>query len=128
MKTIVPEGQSRNGATTDRSGHGVSPENATSLAGRGHIGLVVAGSVIGGLVAALVLVLGPFAGAQEDVISGTALLAFASGWALLAVLSMRRTDQPQRWAAVPAAFMASVGAVLLIFAPSNNVLEAVGWV
>lgn len=95
---------------------------------RGHIGLVVAGSLIGGLVAALVLVLGVFGGAQEHVISGTALLAFAFGWAMLAVLSVRSTDQPQRWAAAPAALMALVGAILLIFAPSNNVLEAVGWV
>ena len=31
------------------------------------------------------------------------LLGFAFGWALLAVLSVRFTDQPQRWAAAPAA-------------------------
>src|SRR5947209_18880837 len=128
MKTIVPDGQSQNGATTDRSNHGLSRQDSPYPVARGHIGLVVAGSLIVGLVAALVLVLGPFAGAREDVISGTVLLAFASGWALLAVLSIRSTDQPQRWAAAPAAFMAFVGVVLLIFAPSNTVLEAAGWV
>ena len=37
------------------------------------------------------------------------LLAFALGWALLAVLSTRFSDQPQRWAAAPATFMAVAG-------------------
>src|SRR5438309_61345 len=103
-------------------------QNPAAPARPGHIGRIVIGSLITGVIIALVLVLGPFAGAQEDVISGTVLLAFASGWALLAALSMQWTDQPQRWAIAPAALMALVGAVLLIFAPSNNVLEAVGWV
>ena len=44
-----------------------------------------------------------FAGAAEYVITGSALLAFAAGWAMLAVLSTRLTSQPQRWAYVPAA-------------------------
>ena len=35
------------------------------------------------------------------------LLTFAFAWLALAVLSQRWTDQPQRWAFVPAAFMAS---------------------
>jgi pimeloyl-ACP methyl ester carboxylesterase len=41
------------------------------------------------------------------------LLAFALGWALLAVLSVRFSDQPQRWAAAPATFMAVAGLVAL---------------
>ena len=61
-------------------------------------------------------------------VTGTVLLALAFGWALLAVLSVRLTDQPQRWAAAPAAFMALSGAGLLIFAPSVDVLGALGWV
>jgi len=95
---------------------------------RGHIGVVVAGSLIVGLVAALVLVLGVFGGAQEHVISGTALLAFSFGWAMLAVLSVRSTSQPQRWAAAPALFMGLAGVLLLVVAPSNAVLESAGWV
>ena len=75
---------------------------AESAPTRGHIGRIVAGSLIGGLVAAVVLVVGPFAGAQEHVITGSVLLTFAAAWAMLAVLSERWTDQPQRWAFVPA--------------------------
>jgi hypothetical protein len=43
-----------------------------------HIGLIVTGCLIGGLVAALALVVGPVAGAQEHVITGTVLLTFSS--------------------------------------------------
>src|SRR6266702_6942488 len=86
----------------------------------GRVGLIVAGSLITGFVVALVLVIGPFGGAQEHVIMGTALLGWALGWALLAVLSIRWSDQPQRWAVVPAALMALGGASLLIFRPDAN--------
>ena len=98
---------------------------ATTTRGEGHIGRVVAGSLIGGLVAAVVLVAGPFAGAKEHVITGTVLLAFALAWATLAVLSKRCTNQPQRWAIVPAAVMACAGSSILVFAPTGNEL---GWV
>ena len=46
-------------------------------------------------------------------LTGVVLLAFALGWALLAVLSTRFSDQPQRWAAAPATFMAVAGLVSL---------------
>src|ERR1700730_9929728 len=92
-----------------------------------HIGLIVAGSLITGSVVALVLVIGPFGGAQEHVIMGTALLGFALGWTLLAVFLMLWTDQPQRWAAVPAGLTALSGASLLIFAPDANAFNALGW-
>ena len=70
-----------------------------------HIGRIVVGCLTAGLVVALALVVGPVAGAQEHVITGTVLLAFASSWALLATLSILWTTQPQRWAAMPAGFM-----------------------
>src|SRR3954464_8115958 len=93
-----------------------------------HIGRMVTGCLVGGLVVALALVLGPIAGAQEHVITGTILLTFAASWALLATLSMRSTDQPQRWAFAPAGFMALAGAALLVFAPNGEVVDALGWV
>ncbi len=54
-----------------------------------HIGRIVTGCLIGGVVVALALVLGPVAGAQEHVITGTVLLTFAASWASLATLLMR---------------------------------------
>ena len=53
------------------------------------------------------------------------LLVFAAAWAMLAVLSERWTDQPQRWAFVPAVVMAIAGASILVVAPTGNEL---GWV
>ena len=82
-----------------------------------QIGPIVIGCLTAGSVAALALVVGPVAGAQEHVITGTVLLAFAAGWALLAALSTLWTEQPQRWAAVPAGYMALAGAGLIAFAP-----------
>jgi pimeloyl-ACP methyl ester carboxylesterase len=90
------------------------------------VGSIIAGSLVAGLAAATALVAFPFAGAQEHVISGVVLLAFALGWALLAVLSARWTDQPQRWAAVPAGVLALAGAGLLAW-PSAVLHDAIGW-
>src|SRR5215208_8379681 len=78
-----------------------------------RIGLVVVISMAAGLIAAAVLVAIPVIPARENVLSGVVLLGFALGWALLAVLSVRFSDQPQRWAAAPAAFMAVLGLGLL---------------
>jgi pimeloyl-ACP methyl ester carboxylesterase len=93
----------------------------------GRIGLIVAGSLAGGLVAALVLVAAPFVAAQEHVLTGVVLLGFAFGWALLAVLSVRFTDQPQRWAAAPAAFMALLGLALLSRSAAVHDLLSWAW-
>jgi pimeloyl-ACP methyl ester carboxylesterase len=128
MATIARNHRSKSDDETDHSRLGPRREHSDPPVRRGHIGLIIAGSLLTGLIAALILVLGPFGGAQETVISGTALLAFALGWALIAVLSARWTDQPQRWAAAPAALMALLGMGLLLFAPGNSFLEAAGWV
>jgi len=93
-----------------------------------QIGRIVTACLVGGLVVALALVLGPVAGAQEHVITGTILLTFAASWALLATLSMRWTNQPQRWALAPGIFMALAGAALLVFAPNGEIVDALGWV
>ena len=93
----------------------------------GRIGLIVAGSMAAGLVLAVVLVAAPFIPAKENVLTGVVLLAFALGWALLAVLSVRLSDQPQRWAAAPAVFMAVAGLISLL-PPGSVVQDVFGWV
>src|SRR3954452_20624993 len=93
---------------------------------RGHIGWVVFGSLTTGLVAALLLVAAPFVPAEEAAITGAVLCGFGLGWAMLAVLSARMTDQPQAWAAVPAAFMGLGGLLLLVF--GSSVDPVLNWV
>ena len=51
----------------------------------------------------------------ESAVTGAVLCGFALGWAMLAVLSLRFTDQPQRWAVAPALFMGLGGLVLIGF-------------
>lgn len=89
---------------------------------------VVGTSITAGLVGSIGLTLGVFGGAREHVISGTALLAFAGGWALLAVLSGRFTSTAQRWAWVPTGAMAAVGLTLLLVQPDDHTLDTAGWV
>jgi pimeloyl-ACP methyl ester carboxylesterase len=93
-----------------------------------HIGRIVLGSLAVGLGTALGLVVGPLAGAEEYVITGAVLFAFALGWATLAAVSLRWTTQPQRWALLPAGFMGMAGAALIAFAPGDRILGALGWV
>jgi pimeloyl-ACP methyl ester carboxylesterase len=92
---------------------GSAPEASTGT--RGHLGRIVAGSLATGLVTGLLLVFAPFIPADETGATGAILCGFALGWALLAVLSVRFTDQPQRWAAAPALFMGLGGLLLLAF-------------
>ena len=89
-------------------------------------GSIVA-SLVAGAVAALVLTLVVFAGATEATITGAMLLAFGLGWTLMAILTVRRTSQPQRWAIVPAAAMGGVGIALMAFRPGNDAMTALGW-
>src|SRR4051795_5880955 len=90
--------------------------------------VVVGGSLLAGLGAAVALITGPLAGGREAVITGGLLLGFAAGWGLLAVLSARFPDRPQRWAAVPAAAMGIIATGLIALAPGASTLSALGWV
>ena len=54
------------------------------------------------------------------------LCGFAVVWVLLAVLSVRFTDQPQRWAVAPALLMGLGGLVLLVF--GSSVQAVLNWV
>ena len=93
---------------------------------RAHIGWVVAGSLAAGLVAAVLLVAAPAIPAEESAVTGALLCGFAVGWAMLAVLSVRFTDQPQRWAAAPALLMGLGGLLLVGFGSSAH--DVLNWV
>jgi peptidoglycan/LPS O-acetylase OafA/YrhL len=93
---------------------------------RGHIGLIVAGSLATGLVAAVLLAAAPFVPAEEPVVTGAVLCGFALGWAMLAVLSVRFTDQPQRWPTAPALVMGLGGLVLVGFGASVDLPPEAG--
>ena len=93
---------------------------------KGRIGWIVAGSLATGLIAALILVAAPFISPEENDVTGALLCGFAVGWAMLAILSTRYTDQPQRWAAAPALFMGLGGLLLIAFGDSSRTV--LNWV
>jgi pimeloyl-ACP methyl ester carboxylesterase len=104
----------------------VDPFPVDSGRPRRRIGRIVAGSLGTGLVAALLLVAAPFIPAVDSAMTGAVLCGFALGWAMLAVLSVRYTDQPQRWAAVPALLMGAGGLLLIGF--GSPAQQALDWV
>lgn len=87
---------------------------------------IVAGSLAIGLVTAMLLAAAPFVPAQENGVTGAALIGFAAGWAMLAVLSTRFTTAPQRWAAAPAVFLGLGGVLLLTVGEAAR--PALDWV
>src|SRR5262249_3571780 len=128
---LTPALPDRGAVTTDGiAGHGAAAPLAAGPAQghttqashqpetKGRLGWIVAGSLATGFVAALLLIAAPFIPAEESAITGAVLLGFALGWATLALLSTRFTDQPQRWAAAPALFMGAGGVLLVAFGPS----------
>lgn len=108
--------------TPRATGDGQTPPPTPDASSRGPIGSVVAGSLTAGLVAALLLVIAPLVPAEDDAVLGMVLCGFAFGWAMLAVLSARFTNQPQGWAFIPALFM-GVSGLLLLGLGSSVVLD-----
>ncbi len=103
-----------------------SVPNAPATRPTGHIARVVAASLATGLVAGVLLVFAPFIPADESGATGAILCGFAIGWAMLTVLSVRFTDQPQRWAAAPALFMGLAGLLLIAF--GSTAQQVLTWV
>ncbi len=92
-----------------------------------NIAWIVSVSLLAAILLSIVLVMVVVAGARESVISAAVLLAFAAGALLLAVLSTRRSDQPQRWALMAAGWLALASTVLLIW-PGVVSTAAIAWV
>ena len=113
-------GMSSTGAAEDRA------RSAEPRRNRIGIGKIIVLSLGMGLVAAVLLPFVPWPTVDANFATAMVLFGFALGWVLLAALSVRLTDQPQRWAYAPALFM-GVGAVLLLFLP-EAVLDALDWV
>jgi pimeloyl-ACP methyl ester carboxylesterase len=84
------------------------------------------GSLAAGLAAAVILAFAPFGPIDANVFTGRVLLGFAVGWALLAGLSTWLSDQPQRWALAPAAFMGLSGLIMSL-GPEALVDRVLGW-
>jgi pimeloyl-ACP methyl ester carboxylesterase len=98
------------------------------MSARGHIGLIVLGSVAAGFVLGLLFDVLVFGGSREPVITGLALLSLAAGCLMLAELSRRRTEQPQQWARIAALAFGVTGALLLILRPGGHLMRLLAWI
>jgi pimeloyl-ACP methyl ester carboxylesterase len=90
--------------------------------------LAIVASTIGGALLALALLLVTAPGGSEPLVTGSVLVAFGLGWALMAYLTGRFSAQPQRWMYVPAAALAGVGLLLVVLQPGPSLMDALGWV
>lgn len=109
------------------------PEASTSIpkarpAPSRRLFLLISASLILGFLLPIVLAFGPAAGGGESRMTGAALLGWGIGWGLIAMLSIRLTNQPQRWAFVPAAILGATGIALIAFAPGAPVMGLLAWV
>lgn len=101
-------------------------ENDDPTSRRSRMGRVVALSLATGFVAALAFAALPVVPVEESALTGAVLCGFALGWAMLGLLSLRCTDQPQRWAVAPALFMGVGG--LLLTAVGSPMREVLSWI
>src|SRR4051812_19014982 len=105
-------------ATTPTVPGKVRPDEGSEPPRRGHIGRILAASLAVGIIAVLLFAAAPFISPEESDVTGAVLCGFAVGWTMLAILSTRYTDQPQRWAIAPALFMGVGGLFLIAFGDS----------
>lgn len=99
----------------------------TDSGGRSPV-LAITVSLVAGLILAVAFVLGPFSGGSEATITGSVLIAFAIGWALMEFLSTRFSAQPQRWMRVPAAVLVLIGLALVVFQPGPAAMDLMSWI
>jgi pimeloyl-ACP methyl ester carboxylesterase len=90
--------------------------------------LAILGSLVAGAALAVALVFTFAAGGSEPLVTGSVLFAFGLGWGLMGFLSTRYSAQPQRWTAVPAAVLGSIGIGLMLFQPGSALMDLLGWV
>ena len=120
------------GTITTYGETGDSPEVAPDIRptdlspSSGRLGRIVALSLVTGSAAALLFTFLPFIGVEESAVTGAVLCGFGVGWSVLWLLSVRLTDQPQRWALAPALFMGVGGLLLAAF--GSPMRAALGWV
>ena len=95
--------------------------------GRSPVPAILA-SIVFGAALAVVLLLMTAKDGSEPMVTGSVLVAFGLGWALMAYLTGRFSAQPQRWMYVPAASLAGVGLLLALIQPGPSVMDVLGWV
>ncbi len=90
-------------------------------------GLVIPGGILAGIALASYLIGQPFATVGETTQGAIFLLAFSTGWVLIALLSLFLTPRFQWWPLIPGGIMAALGALLLAGEAGLRVLQLAGY-
>jgi pimeloyl-ACP methyl ester carboxylesterase len=90
--------------------------------GRSPVPAIV-GSIVVGFILSIALAYVVAPDGSEALVTGSGLLAWGAGWALMASLTTRFSGQPQRWLFVPAGAFAAVGLVLIVLQPGMGVMD-----
>ena len=93
----------------------------------GSFGRITFASMATGTLAAAVSTFAVLPSASEARVVGGALLAFAAGWAMFALLTSRYTNRPQTWAHIPAAALAVSGTVMILVNPGEPAMGRLPW-
>ena len=101
--------------------------SATIRTGRSPVPAILISIVFGATLALLLMYVTAQDGA-EPLVTGSVLVAFGLGWALMAYLTGRFSAQPQRWMYVPAASLAGAGLLLALIQPGPAAMDLLGWV
>jgi pimeloyl-ACP methyl ester carboxylesterase len=104
------------------------PGTESGPSSSGPVARLIALSLAAGLATATLLVSVVFAGAGEATITGSLLVAFGFGWALLGWATARFTRQPLRWTRVPALVMTTTGLALVVLTPQDAAMRTMGWI
>jgi pimeloyl-ACP methyl ester carboxylesterase len=100
----------------------------TVAAAKGPFARIIVASMATGAIGAAVTTFLVLPSASEARVVGAALLAFAASWAMLAKLTTRFTNSPQRWAYIPAAALAISGVLMAVLNPGESALSRLPWV
>lgn len=104
-----------------------SPDIQRTSQGRSPVPAILVSFVVGGVLAFALAYLTAQDG-SEPLVTGSVLLAFGLGWALMAWLTKRFSGQPQGWMYVPAAALGGVGALLVLLQPGPALMDLLGWI
>ena len=90
------------------------------------IGLLIPGGILSGIGLGAFLIEQPLAHLDGEARGGVFLLAFAAGWALIALLATRVDRRAHWWPLIPGGIMAAIGLATVAGGAAVQALAAIG--
>jgi pimeloyl-ACP methyl ester carboxylesterase len=123
----APDGNEGEAIMTTSAATTASAPSTTVAPDSDPLARITFASMATGAIAAALTTFVLLPSASEAHVVGGALLAFAGGWAMLALLTTLSTKSPQRWAYVPAAALAVSGVLVTVVDPGEPAMSRLPW-